>query len=125
MIFVNVSVIYGSTKKSCTYNCVQLLLNCLKLTTPITVKEFFLEKEIIYALMPITAAKSKIQTHKSVPTTPLKILFLNSFFILSLPANQKGSGMIYTLAIISPYSSFSFLIKSLTASTEGISCEQA
>lgn len=39
--------------------------------------------------MPITAAKSKIQTHKIVPTTPLKILFLNSFFILSLPANQK------------------------------------
>lgn len=46
MIFVNISVIYGSAKKSCTYNCVQLLLNCLKLTTPITVKEFFLEKEI-------------------------------------------------------------------------------
>jgi NADPH-dependent FMN reductase. len=46
MIFVNISVIYGSTKKACTYNCVQLLLNSLKLTTPITVKEFFLEKEI-------------------------------------------------------------------------------
>ena len=84
-----------------------------------------LVKRKLYALMPITATKSKIQTHKSVPTTPLKILFLNSFFILSLPANQKGSGMIYTLAIISPYSSFSFLINSLTASTEGISCEQA
>ena len=46
MIFVNISVIYGSTKKACTYNCVQLLLNSLKLTIPITVKEFFLEKEI-------------------------------------------------------------------------------
>lgn len=46
MIFVNISVIYGSTKKACTYNCVQLLLNSLKLTTPIIVKEFFLEKEI-------------------------------------------------------------------------------
>ncbi|WP_160689487.1 NAD(P)H-dependent oxidoreductase [Clostridium sp. C2-6-12] len=43
---MNVSVIYGTTKKACTYNCVQLLLNNLKLTTPITVKEFFLEKKI-------------------------------------------------------------------------------
>ena len=31
----------------------------------------------------------------------------------------------YALAIISPYSSFSFFINSLTASTDGISCEQA
>jgi multimeric flavodoxin WrbA len=46
MIFVNISVIYGTTKKGCTYNCVQLLLNSIKLTTPTTVKEFFLEKEI-------------------------------------------------------------------------------
>lgn len=46
MILVNISVIYGTTKKACTYNCVQLLLNSLKLTAPITVKEFFLEKEL-------------------------------------------------------------------------------
>lgn len=46
MIFVNISVIYGTNKKTCTYDCVQLLLNRLKLTIPITVKEFFLEKEL-------------------------------------------------------------------------------
>ena len=43
---MNISVIYGTTRKTCTYNCVQMLLNNLKLTIPINVKEFFLEKEV-------------------------------------------------------------------------------
>lgn len=47
MILLNISVIYGTTKKACTYNCVQILLNSLKITIPITVKEFFLEKELL------------------------------------------------------------------------------
>lgn len=45
MILVNISVVYGTTRKACTYNCVQLLLNSLRLTIPIDVKEFFLEKD--------------------------------------------------------------------------------
>lgn len=43
---MNISVIYGATRRSCTYNCVQMLLNSLKLNIAITVKEFFLEREI-------------------------------------------------------------------------------
>lgn len=42
---MNISIIYGTTKKTCTYNCVQMLLKSIKLTIPITVKEFFLEKD--------------------------------------------------------------------------------
>lgn len=45
MIFVNISVIYGTTRKNCTYNCVQLLLNNLKITIPIHVKEFFIKED--------------------------------------------------------------------------------
>lgn len=44
---MNISVIYGTTRKACTYNCVQLFLNNLKLTIPINVKEFFLTKETV------------------------------------------------------------------------------
>ena len=43
---MNISVIYGTNKNTCTYNCVQILLNSMKLTVPITVKEFFLDKEL-------------------------------------------------------------------------------
>ena len=50
MIFVNISVIYGTTRKACTYNCVQLFLNNLKINNNINVKEFFLiEDASIYA----------------------------------------------------------------------------
>lgn len=41
---MNISVIYGTTKNECTYNCVQLFLSNLKLTIPINIKEFFLTK---------------------------------------------------------------------------------
>jgi multimeric flavodoxin WrbA len=47
MILVNISIIYGTNRKACTYNCVQMLLNNLRLTIPINVKEFFLEKDSI------------------------------------------------------------------------------
>jgi len=42
---MNITIIYGTTKKACTYNCVQMLLNSLRLIIPINVKEFFLEKD--------------------------------------------------------------------------------
>lgn len=45
MIFVNISIIYGTTRKACTYNCVQLFLNNLKITIPIHVKEFFIKED--------------------------------------------------------------------------------
>lgn len=45
MIFVNVTVIYGSMGKTSTYNCVQLLLNNLRLNINIKVNEFFLSQD--------------------------------------------------------------------------------
>ena len=48
MIFMNVTIIYGTTKKANTYNCVQLLLNNLRLTTTINVTEFFLPKNLSF-----------------------------------------------------------------------------
>jgi len=42
---MNITIIYGTNKKACTYNCVQMLLNSLRLIIPINVKEFFLEKD--------------------------------------------------------------------------------
>lgn len=45
MILVNISIIYGTSRKACTYNCVQMLLNNLRLTIPINVNEFFLEND--------------------------------------------------------------------------------
>ncbi|WP_158078757.1 NAD(P)H-dependent oxidoreductase [Clostridium puniceum] len=42
---MNIAIIYGTTRKACTYNCVQMLLNSLRLTIRINVKEFFLEKD--------------------------------------------------------------------------------
>lgn len=47
MILVNISIIYGTTRKACTYNCVQMLLNNLRVTIPINVKEIFLKKDPI------------------------------------------------------------------------------
>ena len=46
MIFVNVTVIYGTMKRANTYNCVQLLLNNLSITMSIKVTEFFLPKDL-------------------------------------------------------------------------------
>lgn len=46
MILVNISIIYGTSRKACTYNCVQMLLNNLRLTIPINVNEFFLENDL-------------------------------------------------------------------------------
>lgn len=48
MIFVNVSVIYGTISKTSTYNCVQLLLGELKLNIDIKVTEFFLQQNVPY-----------------------------------------------------------------------------
>lgn len=48
MIFVNVTIIYGTIRKASTYNCVQLLLNNLRLTMTINVTEFFLPKDLPY-----------------------------------------------------------------------------
>lgn len=42
---MNISIIYGTTRKACTYNCVQMLLNNLRLTIPINVNEFFSEND--------------------------------------------------------------------------------
>lgn len=44
---MNISIIYGTTRKACTYNCVQMLLNSLRLTIPINVNEFFLENNFL------------------------------------------------------------------------------
>ena len=44
MIFVNVTIIYGTKTKSSTYNCVELLLNNLRLNMNIEVTEFLLPK---------------------------------------------------------------------------------
>lgn len=43
---MNVTIIYGTTKKANTYNCVQLLLNSLRLNTNIKITEFFLPKNL-------------------------------------------------------------------------------
>ena len=43
---MNVTIIYGTTKKASTYNCVQLLLNNLRLNMNIKVTEFFLPKDL-------------------------------------------------------------------------------
>ena len=45
---MNVTIIYGTTRKASTYNCVQLLLNNLRLTMTINVIEFFLPKDLPY-----------------------------------------------------------------------------
>ena len=45
MIFMNVTVIYGTVRKANTYNCVQLLLNNLSVIMSIKVTEFFLSKD--------------------------------------------------------------------------------
>jgi len=45
---VNVTIIYGTTRKSSTYNCVQLLLDDLTLNININVTEFFLSKNSLY-----------------------------------------------------------------------------
>jgi len=42
---VNISIVYGTTIRACTYNCVQMLLNNLRLNISINVTEFFLEKD--------------------------------------------------------------------------------
>jgi multimeric flavodoxin WrbA len=47
MISVNVTIIYGTMRKANTYNCVQLLLNNLRLSININVTEFFLSKDLI------------------------------------------------------------------------------
>lgn len=49
MIFVNVTIIYGTMKKASTYNCVQLLLNNLNLNMNIKATEFFLPKDLPYS----------------------------------------------------------------------------
>lgn len=43
---MNVTIIYGTTKKANTYNCVQLLLNNLRLNTNIKITEFFSPKNL-------------------------------------------------------------------------------
>lgn len=48
MIFVNVSIIYGTMNKTSTYNCVQLLLGELRLNINIKVTEFFLQQNVPY-----------------------------------------------------------------------------
>jgi multimeric flavodoxin WrbA len=48
MILVNVIVIYGSSNETSTYNCVQLLLNNLRLNVNIKVTEFFLLENDFY-----------------------------------------------------------------------------
>jgi len=47
MISVNVTIIYGTVRDTNTYNCVQLLLNNLRLSINISVTEFFLSKDLI------------------------------------------------------------------------------
>jgi len=46
---VNVTIIYGTMRKASTYNCVQLLLNDLRLNVNINVTEFFLQKNSSYS----------------------------------------------------------------------------
>lgn len=46
MISVNVTIIYGTLSKANTYNCVQLLLNSLRLNMNINITEFFLPKDL-------------------------------------------------------------------------------
>lgn len=46
MIFVNVTIIYGTMREGHTYNCVQLLLNNLSININIKVREFFLSKDL-------------------------------------------------------------------------------
>ena len=43
---MNVTIIYGTMRKANTYNCVQLLLNNLRLNMNIKVTEFFLPKDL-------------------------------------------------------------------------------
>lgn len=45
---MNVIVIYDNSSETNTYNCVQLLLNALKLNIELKVTEFFLSKDYIY-----------------------------------------------------------------------------
>lgn len=45
---MNVSIVYGTTNKTSTYNCVQLLLGELRLNINIEVTEFFLQKNLPY-----------------------------------------------------------------------------
>ena len=46
---MNVTIIYGTMRKASTYNCVQLLLNDLRLNVNINVTEFFLQKNSSYS----------------------------------------------------------------------------
>jgi len=46
---MNVTIIYGTIRKASTYNCVQLLLNNIKLNIDIKVTEFFLPKDLPYS----------------------------------------------------------------------------
>ena len=48
MSLVNVTIIYGTIKRGNTYNCVQLLLNNLKLNANVNVTDFFLSKDSPY-----------------------------------------------------------------------------
>jgi multimeric flavodoxin WrbA len=43
---MNVTIIYGTTKKANTYNCVQLFLNNLSLNMNLKITEFFLPKDL-------------------------------------------------------------------------------
>lgn len=45
---VDITIIYGNTKKANTYNCVQMLLSSFRLTIPINITEFFLQKNSTY-----------------------------------------------------------------------------
>lgn len=45
---MNVSIIYGTTSRTSTYNCVQLLLSELRLNINIEVTEFFLQESLPY-----------------------------------------------------------------------------
>jgi len=45
---MNITIIYGTVRKASTYNCVQLLLNNIKLNIDIKVTEFFLPRDLPY-----------------------------------------------------------------------------
>lgn len=91
MIFVNVTVIYGTMKRANTYNCVQLLLNNISITMSITVTEFFLPKDLptLYGSFPSRTLNIEITHPHSNSTSHITdSLDKSDLIILACPTSN-------------------------------------
>lgn len=85
---MNVTIIYGTIRKASTYNCVQLLLNNIKLNIDIKVTEFFLPRDLPYFCRECTSCLINLENacpHLNDSNYIITSLYKSDLIILACP----------------------------------------